>query len=117
MSTLPPEGCHSCGTSVSEHPELHAKDDPWVQPAVTVDTGMAYVVMCPDCAGVDPTEALADLDPECELPPVDLNACFRCNGTGGVQVEWNWDTGAIYDPCTDCDGTGVRPPVELGGAA
>lgn len=110
MTTLPPEGCHTCGTPVSDTPT----DDTLL--AVTVDTGMAYVVMCPDCAGVDPAEAVRDLDPEQELPPVDLNACCRCNGTGGVQVEWNWDTGAIYDPCTDCGGTGIRP-VELGGAA
>lgn len=49
------------------------------------------------------------------LPPADLNACARCNGTGGVHLEWNAWVGDIYDVCPDCHGTGEVTP--LGGAA
>lgn len=50
-----------------------------------------------------------------DLPPADLHDCLRCDGTGGIQIEWNPWVGAIYDACPSCDGSGQATP--LGGAA
>lgn len=104
MTGLVPEGCHGCGAPVAERPT------DGVELAITVDTGMAYVVMCPDCAGVDPTEALRDLDPEYDGGPAyaDVATCWACEGQGDVLAYVDADGVTQTRECSACRGTGMR---------
>jgi len=48
------------------------------------------------------------LDPE-DLEatrPVDIDACPRCDGFGGIPTEWSPDAGWFHDECPACGGTG-----------
>jgi DnaJ-class molecular chaperone len=54
------------------------------------------------------------LDPadQDKLPPADVDACSRCDGTGGIFPTLDPQD---VQPCPVCGGDGVLP--ELGGAA
>lgn len=98
--TLPPEGCHRCSTPVSD-------TDPSLPTPVLSDTGSAYVLLCPDCAGPNRDATQFDLDDEFGTP-ADVAECWTCEGQGDVPSYVDTDGVTQTRECPMCHGTGMR---------